>query len=211
MILDRLFTTFYDRMLAGTEDAGLRDMRASALAGLSGTVVELGAGTGLNLDHYPPAVSRIIATEPNPLMAKQLRAKIAGGHGGGSARVEVVQSGAEHLPVGDGEADAVVATLVFCTIPDAAAAAREAARVLKPGGVLRFVEHVRSDDAGSAKWQDRLDRPWGALAGGCHPNRDTLALLRATPGLELGDVRDDRLPKAPPLVRPLVRGEAIRV
>lgn len=211
MILDRVFATFYDRILKGTEEHGLRDMRAEALGDLSGTVVELGAGTGLNLDHYPPAVTRVVATEPDPNMAKQLRAKVANGAGGGPSRVEVVEAGAEALPVGDGEADAVVATLVFCTIPDARAAAGEAARVLKPGGVLRFVEHVRSDEQGTAKWQDRFDRPWSMVAGGCHPNRDTLALLRATPGLEVRDVRDDRLPKAPPIVRPLIRGEAVRV
>lgn len=211
MILDRIFATFYDRILKGTEEHGLRDMRTQALGDLSGTVVELGAGTGLNLDHYPPAVTRIVATEPDPNMAKQLRAKVANGAGGGPSRVEVVEAGAEALPVGDGEADAVVATLVFCTIPDAPAAAGEAARVLKPGGVLRFVEHVRAGEAGAAKWQDRLDRPWSAVAGGCHPNRDTLSLLRSTPGLEVRDVQDGRLPKAPPIVRPLIRGEAVRV
>lgn len=210
MILDRLFARFYDSVLKDTEEHGLRDMRAALVGDLAGTVVELGAGTGLNLDHYPAAVTRIVATEPDPHMAKQLRAKVADGHGGGASRVEVVQAGAERLPVADGEADAVVATLVFCTIPDAPAAAGEAVRVLRPGGVLRFIEHVRSSDPGLARWQDRLDRPWGVLAAGCHPNRDTVALLRATAGLEVGEVRDDRLPKAPKLVRPLALGEAVR-
>ncbi len=211
MIFDRLFARFYDRVLRDTEDHGLRDMRAAMLGDLAGTVVELGAGTGLNLGHYPPSVTRIVATEPDPHMAKLLRAKVQAGHGGGPARVEVLEAGAERLPVADGEADAVVATLVFCTIPDAAAAAAESARVLRAGGVLRFIEHVRSGDAGMARWQDRLDRPWGVVAGGCHPNRDTVALLRATSGLTVGEVRDDRLPKAPKIVRPLVLGEAVRV
>lgn len=210
MILDRLFAAGYDKLLAGTEEAGLRDLRASVIGDLEGTVVEFGAGTGLNLAHYGPAVTRIIATEPDPHMAKRLRAKVQDGLGGGPSRVEIVEAGAERLPVPDGEADAVVATLVFCTIPDAPAAMREAVRVLKPGGTLRFVEHVRSSEPKSARWQDRLERPWGMIAGGCHPNRDTLAALRATEGLQLTDVRDDHLPKSPPLVRPLVVGVATR-
>lgn len=211
MILDRLFAAGYDRLLAGSEDAGLRDMRASVISDLEGTVVELGAGTGLNLEHYGPAVTRIVATEPDPHMAKRLRAKVEAGAGGGPSRVEVVEAGAERLPLPDGEADAVVATLVFCTIPDARAAMDEAARVLKPGGTLRFVEHVRSPSPKSARWQDRLDKPWGVIAGGCHPNRDTVAALRATAGLRVGEVRDEKFPKSPPLVRPVVVGEATRV
>jgi ubiquinone/menaquinone biosynthesis C-methylase UbiE len=211
MILDRLFAAAYDRLLAGSEDAGLREMRASVMADLEGTVVELGAGTGLNLEHYGPAVTRIIATEPDPHMATRLRAKVQAGAAGGPSRVEVIEAGAERLPRPDGAADAVVATLVFCTIPDAEAAMREAARVLKPGGTLRFVEHVRSDNPKSARWQDRLDRPWGVIAGGCHPNRDTLAALRQTDGLEVGDVRNEEFPKGPPPVRPVVVGAATRV
>lgn len=211
MILDRLFARCYDRFLASSEDAGLRDMRASVIADLEGTVVEIGAGTGLNLEHYGPAVTRIIATEPDPHMARRLRAKVQDGVGGGPSRVEVVEAGAERLPLPDGEADAVVATLVFCTIPDARAAMDEAVRVLRPGGTLRFVEHVRSQNPRSARWQDRLERPWGVIAGGCHPNRDTLAALRGTEGLQVAEVRDEEFPKGPPPVRPVIVGAATRV
>jgi len=210
MILDRLFAACYDRFLAGSENAGLRDMRASVIADLEGTVVEFGAGTGLNLEHYGPAVTRIIATEPDPHMAKRLRAKVQKGAGGGPSRVEVIEAGAERLPLPDGEADAVVATLVFCTIPDARAAMREAVRLLKPGGTLRFVEHVRSQNPKSALWQDRLEKPWGVIGSGCHPNRDTLAALRATDGLQVAEVRDEEFPKGPPLVRPVIVGQATR-
>jgi SAM-dependent methyltransferase len=166
MILDRLFAAGYDTIFQRAEAAGLREMRASAISDLSGTVVELGSGTGLNLAHYPPAVTRLIASEPDPHMVKRLRAKVAEGEGG-TGRVTVVQAGAERLPLADGEADAVVSTLVLCTVPDVQGALREAVRVLRPGGLFRFVEHVRNADARSAAWQDRLNRPWGVLAGGC--------------------------------------------
>lgn len=209
VILDRIFAAGYDTILRRAEDGGLREMRASAVSDLSGTVVELGAGTGLNLTHYPPAVTRLIASEPDPHMVKRLRAKVAAGEGG--SRVTVVQAGAERLPLADGEADAVVSTLVLCTVPDVRGALDEAVRVLKPGGLVRFVEHVRDQDPRRAVWQDRLNRPWGVLAGGCNANRDTLATLRATAGLTVREVRDASLPGAPPLVRPLILGEAVRV
>lgn len=210
MILDRLFAAGYDTIFTRAEAGGLREMRAAAIGDLSGTVVELGSGTGLNLAHYPPAVTKLIASEPDPHMVKRLRAKVAEGEGG-AGRVTVVQAGAERLPLADGEADAVVSTLVLCTVPDVEGALREAVRVLKPGGVFRFVEHVRNADAKSAAWQDRLNRPWGVFAGGCNANRDTLATLRGTAGLEVREVRDDRFPGVPPLVRPLIIGEAVRV
>ncbi len=210
MILDRLFAAGYDTIFTRAEAGGLREMRATAIGDLSGTVVELGSGTGLNLAHYPPAVTKLIASEPDPHMVKRLRAKVAAGEGG-SGRVTVVQAGAERLPLEDGEADAVVSTLVLCTVPDVEGALKEAVRVLKPGGVFRFVEHVRNADAKSAAWQDRLNGPWGVFAGGCNANRDTLATLRATAGLEVREVRDDRFPGVPALVRPLIIGEAVRV
>ncbi|MTD46674.1 methyltransferase domain-containing protein [Conexibacter sp. W3-3-2] len=211
MILDRLFAAGYDVIFQRAERGGLTAMRAEAIGDLSGTVVELGAGTGLNLAHYPAAVDRLIATEPDPHMVKRLRAKVAAGEGGGPERVTVAQAGGERLPLQDGEADAIVCTLVLCTAPDVPGVLAEAVRVLKPGGRFRFVEHVRADGHRHAAWQDRLNRPWGALAGGCNANRDTLAALRAAPGLEVRGVRDDSFPGVPALVRPLIRGEAVRV
>ena len=103
--------------------------------------------------------------------------------------------------------DTAVVTLVLCTVPDPVAAIAELARVLKPGGRLLFIEHVRADDPGLARWQDRLERPWRFLADGCHCNRDTVAMLAAS-RFELGEVEHDRTPKALPIVEPLVRGSA---
>jgi ubiquinone/menaquinone biosynthesis C-methylase UbiE len=199
-----MFAALYERSMHETEEAGLRDRRARLLAQARGRVLELGAGTGLNLDHYPDAVSELVLTEPSPHMAERLRRRAAAS----SRPTEVVEAPAERLPLDDDSVDTVVATLVLCTVDDVAATLREVARVLRPGGQLLFIEHVRSDEPGRARWQDRLERPWGFVAAGCHPNRDTIAALEAS-ALEMGDgVENGKMRKAPPIVRPLVQGSA---
>jgi ubiquinone/menaquinone biosynthesis C-methylase UbiE len=199
----RLFTAFYDRAMASTEEAGLREMRRELLSGASGRTIEIGAGTGANLGLYPEAVEALALVEPDPHMVKRLepRAEEAG------RPASVVAAPAESLPFGDDEFDTAVFTLVLCTAPDPAAALREAARVLRPGGRLLFLEHVRAGDPGLARWQDRLERPWRFLGDGCHCNRDTVATLEASP-LQVEQVEHGSLPKSPPLVRPLVHGSA---
>jgi ubiquinone/menaquinone biosynthesis C-methylase UbiE len=204
----RIFAALYDRLLSGTERAGLREMRAELLAGARGRTLELGAGTGLNLAHYTGAVMELVLTEPDPYMARRLRTRLAE-EPPAPDRVEVVEAGAERLPFEDQSFDSVVSTLVLCSVESPDGAAAEIARVLKPDGRLLFLEHVRSDDAGLARWQDRLERPWGWLGAGCHPNRDTVARLEGTGFVTTSLVRD-RMPKAPPIVRPVVRGEASR-
>lgn len=200
----RLFAALYDRSLKSTEEAGLREMRRQLLAGAGETVVEIGAGTGVNIDLYPESVAALTLVEPDPHMAKRLRA-----HLDASPRAaEVVAAPAERLPFADASFDTAVATLVLCTVPDPPAALAELARVLRPGGRLLFIEHVRSPDPGLARWQDRLEGPWRFLGDGCHCNRDTMATLAASP-FELGAVERGRMPKAPPIVRPLARGEAV--
>jgi ubiquinone/menaquinone biosynthesis C-methylase UbiE len=200
----RLFAAVYDRMLSAQEKAGLRDMRAELLAGARGRVLELGAGTGLNLDHYGDAVTELVLTEPDPHMAKRLRSRVDAAEL--SFPVEVVEAGAESLPFEDRSFDTAVSTLVFCTIPDARRAADEAARLLKPDGQLLLLEHVRGEEGGRlTRWQDRLERPWGWLGAGCHPNRDTAATLSAR--FDVSGLAQDRLPgSAPPIVKPLIRG-----
>jgi ubiquinone/menaquinone biosynthesis C-methylase UbiE len=199
----RLFAAMYDRGLKGTEDAGLREMRRETLAAARGRTIDLGAGTGANLGLYPDAVTELILAEPDPHMVKQLRTKLA--QSGRAA--ELVEAPAERLPFEDSSFDTAVFTLVLCTVPDPEAALAEAARILKPGGKLLFIEHVRAEDAGLARWQDRLEKPWRFAADGCHCNRDTVAKIEASP-LTVERVERGRLPKAPPLVRPLVRGSA---
>jgi len=202
----RIFAALYDRMLSGTERAGLRDMRSELIAQARGRTLELGAGTGLNLAHYTDAVTELVLTEPDPHMARRLRQRLVDERPG-AASVEVVEAPAERLPFEDASFDSVVSTLVLCSVQDPAGAAAEIARVLNPDGRFLCLEHVRSDHDGLARWQDRLERPWGWLGAGCHPNRDTAAQLAAA-GLSTGDLASDRLPKAPPIVRPMIRGAA---
>jgi ubiquinone/menaquinone biosynthesis C-methylase UbiE len=202
----RLFAALYDRMLSAQEKAGLRDMRAELLAGASGRVLELGAGTGLNLPHYSAAVTDLVLTEPDPHMAKRLRSRVEAAEL--QFGVEVVEAGAEKLPFEDRSFDTAVSTLVFCTVPDPGQAAAEVARVLRPDGQLLLLEHVRGAREGRlTRWQDRLERPWGWVGAGCHPNRDTPANLSSS--FDVSGLRPDRLPgSAPPIVKPLVRGAA---
>jgi ubiquinone/menaquinone biosynthesis C-methylase UbiE len=201
----RAFAALYDRSLKATEEGGLRQMRRELLSQANGRTVDLGAGTGANLDLFPEAVSELVMVEPDPHMLKQLRVKAAGRGG-----VEISGASAQELPFADDSFDTAVFTLVLCTVPDPELALREAARVLKPGGKLLFIEHVRAGEAGLARWQDRLEKPWRFLADGCHCNRDTAALIEASP-LRLERVEQGRLPKAPPIVRPLVSGRAAAV
>ena len=196
----RMFSWGYDRFLAPPEDAGLRDMRRELLAQAGGRCLEVGAGTGLNLDHWPDSVDELVLSEPDPHMTAQLRRKV-------SRDAKVVEAPAERLPFDDDSFDTVALTLVLCTVPDPAAALREIDRVLKPGGRLLFLEHVRADEPGLARWQDRLETPWKWFGDGCHCNRDTLQTLEASP-LELEAADRGRIPKAFPLVRPMLRGSA---
>jgi ubiquinone/menaquinone biosynthesis C-methylase UbiE len=201
----RLFAAMYDRGLQATEEAGLRRMRRELLAGAGARVLEIGAGTGANLDLYPDGVEELVLLEPDPHMAKRLRAKLAETP---RTPATVVESPAERVAYEDASFDTVVATLVLCTIPDPAAALAETARVLKPGGRLLFLEHVRSRDPALARWQDRLERPWRFLGDGCHCNRDTVATIEASQ-FELEEIQRGRIPKAPPIVTPLASGSAV--
>ena len=196
----RIFASGYDRFMAATEEAGLRDRRRRLLSGASGRVVELGAGTGANAPLYGPEVTELVLTEPEEPMARRLRAKA-----GPSARV--VEAPAEKLPFDDSSFDTAVCTLVLCTVPSQEAALSEIRRVLKPGGKLLFMEHVRWDEPKRAKWQDRLTPLQKRVGHGCHPNRETLAAIERA-GFAVDDVEHGAIPKAPPFVRPLIQGSA---
>ena len=152
----------------------------------------------MNVDLYPAGVE-VVFSEPEAPMARRLRDRVDG-H-------EVVEAGAEALPFGDAEFDTVVCTLVLCTVPDVPAALGEIRRVLHPEGRLLFAEHVRSDDTDRARWQDRLTPVWRFCGRGCHPNRDTAAALQDA-GFAFDRLDEGRLPKAPPIVRPMITGVA---
>jgi ubiquinone/menaquinone biosynthesis C-methylase UbiE len=163
-----IFAALYDALGVFMERGWMGERRARLLAGTHGAVLEVGGGTGANLTYYRDA-DRVTVVEPDPHMRKKLRPKAVTA----SVPVEVSAAGAEALPFPDASFDTVVSTLVLCTVPDQALALAEIRRVLRPGGRLLFVEHVRA--AGPwARWQDRIEPLWGRLLGGCHPNRDTV-------------------------------------
>jgi ubiquinone/menaquinone biosynthesis C-methylase UbiE len=200
----RVFAAIYDRSLSGAEKAGLRDRRVQLLAAANGRVLEIAAGTGLNLPHYPSSLEELVLSEPEEPMAKRLARRLA--DSGRSGRV--VRAPADALPFADDYFDTVVSTLVLCTVPDQEKALAEIGRVLRPGGQLLFLEHVRSDSPSLARWQDRVTGIWKRIGHGCHPNRATAAAI-ARSGLELDGVEEGDFPKAPPIVRPLVSGRAV--
>jgi ubiquinone/menaquinone biosynthesis C-methylase UbiE len=203
----RAFARFYDRALKATEENGLGAMRGELLAAATGRVIEIGAGTGVNLELYGDAVEDLTLVEPDPHMGAKLRKRLAG-RVGDPLPAQLVAAPAEALPFADDTFDTAVATLVLCTIPDPIAAIDEMARVLKPGGRLLFIEHVRAEDPSRARWQDRLEKPWRFLADGCHCNRDTEANLRAS-SFKVEEIDHTKMPKAAPIVRPLIRGTAV--
>jgi ubiquinone/menaquinone biosynthesis C-methylase UbiE len=200
----RVFSEIYDRAMKSTEEAGMREMRREVLAEAKGRTIDIGAGTGVNLELFPSEVGELVLAEPDPHMLKKLQAKLPGS----GREASVVQAPAEKLPFEDDSFDTAIFTLVLCTVPNPTAALAEAARLLRPGGKLLFVEHVRSEDPGLARWQDRLEGPWRLFGDGCHCNRDTVANIESSP-FEIERVEKGKLPKAPPLVRPLVRGSAV--
>ncbi len=197
----RGFAALYDRGLKATEEAGLRETRREVLAGASGRTVDIGGGTGVNLDLFGPQVTELVLAEPDPHMLKKLRVKLAES----GVEASAIQAPAESLPFADSSVDTAVFTLVLCTVPDPAAALAEAARVLRPGGKLLFVEHVRAREPSLARWQDRLEKPWRFLADGCHCNRDTVATIEAS-AFAVEQLEHGQMAKSPPIVRPLVYG-----
>jgi len=180
-----LFARYFDRLSRAIEP-DLGAYRRELLAGLSGRVLEIGAGNGLNFRHYPPQVQEVIAIEPEPY----LRAKAQTAAADAPVAVSVRDGVGARIDLPDDSVDAAVACLVLCSIPDQAAALAELRRVVRPGGELRFFEHVRADTAGKARLQSWLDRSgvWPLLFGGCHCSRDTVAQIAAA-GFAVEDVR----------------------
>jgi ubiquinone/menaquinone biosynthesis C-methylase UbiE len=201
----RLFARVYDRAVADAEAAGLAARRAALLARAGGRVLELGAGTGLNLAHYPAGLERLVLSEPEEPMLRRLRERAAAL----ALPATIVAAPAERLPFEDASFDTVVATLALCTVADLPAALAEVRRVLAPGGRLLFLEHVRSDDARLARRQDLLAPLWLRVGHGCHCNRVTLAAIESAP-LDVLEVEHGRVPRAPRFIEPLIAGVAIR-
>jgi ubiquinone/menaquinone biosynthesis C-methylase UbiE len=199
-----VFARLYARFSPGVERKGGAEHRDELLAGTAGRVIEVGAGNGSNFAHYPAAVSEVVAVEPEPYLRERATEAAAGA----PVPVRVVDGAADALPAEDGAFDAAVASLVLCSVPDQAAALAEIRRVLRPGGELRFYEHVVSDTPRTARLQRRADDwgLWPRLFGGCHGSRDTVAAIEAA-GFRIARCR--RFPFAPgPVSLPHVIGLA---
>lgn len=188
-----LFARLYHRLIAPSlARQGGDELRRRALSGLAGTVVEVGAGDGANVAHYPDTVRRIVAVEPEPHLREHAAALVVER---ADERIEVLDAVAGDLPIGEGEADAVVFCLVLCSVDDQDTALAEARRVLRPGGELRFLEHVQEPEPGAVRrLQGALDATiWPRLCGGCHLQRDTAEAIERS-GLRIVEIDRFRFP-----------------
>jgi ubiquinone/menaquinone biosynthesis C-methylase UbiE len=184
------FARMYERISAESERRGTAGQRDRLLAGLTGRVIEVGAGNGMNFSRYPNTVTEVVAVEPD----NHLRALADRAIARAAVPVRVVAGHATALSAEDASFDAAVTSLVLCSFPDVPAALAEIRRVLKPGGQLRFFEHVRSARPWLGLLEDAITPLWSRVGGGCHPNRDTAAAIR-TGGFDIGDL--DRFSYAP--------------
>lgn len=201
----RLLAPVYDRLLRPTEQACLSDWRAELVSPLRGAVLDIGAGTGANLPHYSPRLERLVAAEPDRHMRKRLRERLPSTR---ARNVEISDASADALPMADDAFDAVVSTLVLCSVGDPARALAEYRRVLKPGGKLVFIEHVRAhDNPGRLRWQRRVEPLWKMVFGNCHLTRDTAAAIESA-GFVFERIERQSMRKANPMVRPSIRGIA---
>jgi len=205
--MGRLSAAIYDRFLQTSEVACLHQWRAELLADLAGQVLEVGAGTGLNLPHYPRTLSRLVLSEPDPHMRRKLAEKVRAERWD---QGEVQDGSLEALPHPAATFDAVVGTLVLCSVPRLDHALGEIYRVLRPGGRFVFLEHVAAENRPRRlRWQRRIEPVWKRLAGNCHLTRRTADAILAT-GFVIVEIKRESMRKAVPIVRPTIRGVAVK-
>jgi ubiquinone/menaquinone biosynthesis C-methylase UbiE len=202
-IRDRIFAAVYEPLSLRAEKTFGAELKSALLADANGRVLEIGVGTGLSFLHYPE-VDELVGVDPSEPMLRRARrrAEKVG------RDVPLVEAPAEALPFEDDSFDTVVSLTVLCTVEDPARTLGEIRRVLRPGGRLLFLEHVRSSDPKRARAQDRFERPWGWISGGCHPNRRTLNEIE-TAGFEVTDLEESEIEHVPSLVRPHITGTAV--
>lgn len=202
-----VFARYYDSMLADAEKKCLNDWRAALLSDLSGNVLEIGCGTGLNLCHYPQSLNSLVLTEPDPHMRKKLypavRKQI-------NCHWQLLDYHAEHIPLAANSFDAVVSTLVLCSVDNQKKALAELYRLLRPQGKLVFIEHViATNHIKRMKWQRWLEPFWQRFLCGCHLTRHSeQAILDA--GFTIEQIERQSMRGVPPVVRPSIRGIAIK-
>jgi ubiquinone/menaquinone biosynthesis C-methylase UbiE len=195
----------YDHWMRAVETACLFQWRAELLRDLEGEVLEVGVGTGANLPHYPKTVKRLVLAEPDRHMRRRLQVRCGSS---GFPQAEVSDASLHGLPMSDASFDAVVSTLVLCSVPDLHAALAEVFRVLRPGGRFVFLEHVAADrNPTRLKWQRRVEPVWKRVAGNCHLTRRTEQAILAA-GFQIEWIERESMRKAMPLARPSIRGAA---
>jgi ubiquinone/menaquinone biosynthesis C-methylase UbiE len=198
-----LMARVYDRVMARSEQTCLQGWRQELLATLRGRVLEVGAGTGASLPCYPDTLDELVLAEPDSHMRRKLEARLDG-----RARVRVCADSIESLTAPDASFDAVVSSLVLCSVAAPDRALAEIHRVLRPGGRLVFIEHVAAHgEPARLRWQRRIEPLWKRVAGNCHLTRDTEAAIRAA-GFEIEQLEHGSLHNPMPLVRPSIRGWA---
>jgi SAM-dependent methyltransferase len=198
----RIGAVLYDPFLWAGEKLGMARLRRRLLAEARGAVLEIGAGTGLNLRHYPADLDQLVLAEPGARIGSHIDLDRA--PAGVPTRLE--RAPAEYLPFEDGSFDTVVSTLVLCTVSDPRRAVAEVARVLRPGGRLLFLEHVRADGGWRRAMQRRSVRPWAAFADGCQCDRPTLETIEAQ--MRIASIERGSWKGMPAIVKPLVWGSA---
>lgn len=195
----------YDRWMRAAETACLFQWRAELLQDVEGEVLEVGVGTGANLPHYPKKVKRLVLAEPDRHMRRRLQVRCGSSE---FPQAEVSEAAVHDLPMPDASLDAVVSTLVLCSVPDLHAAVAEVFRVLRPNGRFLFLEHVAADhNPTRLKWQRRLEPVWKRVAGNCHLTRRTEEAILAA-GFQIERIQRESMRKAMPLARPSIRGAA---
>jgi ubiquinone/menaquinone biosynthesis C-methylase UbiE len=203
--MSRFFAFIYDPMIAKTETACLHDWRKELLKNAYGNVLEVGAGTGANLRFYPEAVNHLIISEPDEFMRKRLLTKLDDSH---IKSHNIKSFGMEDIDLVDNSVDCVVSTLVCCSVNSPQKSLGQVMRVLKPGGLFLFMEHVAAENNPKRlKWQNRINPIWKRISGNCHTNRETEKYMRET-GFIIQKIEKASMRKAPAFVRPTIRGIA---
>jgi len=196
---------FYDRFMSKAEDACLKEWRHGLLKQVSGQVLEVGAGTGANIKFYSDEVTKLVVTEPDKHMRKLLKEQVIYHQ---LENVGVIGGTAEQIEAADESFDYVVSTLVCCSVADLKTCLSEIRRVLKPGGSMVFLEHVAAaDNTSRRRWQNRINPIWKTFMGNCHLNRETEQAI-FNEGFEIIQIERESMRKAPPIVRPTIRGIA---
>lgn len=201
-----LMAQVYDRSMQDAETKCLQNWRGELLRNLSGTVLEIGGGTGLNLDFYPGTVKELIIIEPDANMRKKLQEKTAAK----KEHIKMLNCGAESIPVPDASCDAVVSTLVLCSVANQSKVLAEIYRVLRPEGKFIFIEHIAANNNPKRLvWQKRLEPIWKIIASGCHLTRQTETAITDA-GFKFAEITRQSIRGVPPIARPSIKGVAIK-